>query len=243
MRKSTIALLLTGILFIVGCTSTIGSWYSRSEALYLKKLTYKIVQLDASTIKIYYSDYKFYIVENYEDGVRDNDILPHKFCIPIEYTYGRRPISNKYFKLNGKNYTIGVSSTNKKVATVIYDNCIEITGDGERSIEIAIDGIQVSIPIKVVRIPIKERLILNKEDVIGVLGVPDETQERYIPWARSALVNGFFYKPHYSNTSGLTVRHWRYNDYPEMIVSFNNSGAFISPGWNQVELKYYSLKE
>lgn len=165
-------------------------------------------------------------------------------------TVQKKPVEG-YFRVNGKAEKLTVRSSNRKIlgATrdfrpgkrqmsrdLIYtdDAGLSLTavGPGVASVTVTLAGQSVSIPMKVVQLPINgggfrdaaraDEAAHTKEEVIKILGLPDQRIEDYLSWPDSASVDGIYYSasdPRY----GVHIEHWKYNKYPGAVIAFNMS--------------------
>ncbi len=152
----------------------------------------------------------------------------------------KKPVAG-YFRVNGKPEKLTVRSSNEKVISVLaYEELSGLrfcaVGRGSANITVSLAGQSVSIPMKVVAIPVKGpqsggfaamkrgKVAHTKEDVIRILGLPDERVTRYLSWPESAFVDGIFYNAD-DPRWGVSIEHWKYKKFPNAVIHFAKDGT------------------
>ena len=170
----------------------------------------------------------------------------------VTYQTSGGSVQNKpvegYFRVNGKAEKLTVRSSDKKVLagnrfrpweekpegkeqlsrdlrySDDYGLNLVAVGPGVASITVTMAGQSVSIPMRVVQLPISGlklgRAAHTKDEVIEILGLPDERVERYLAWPDSATVDGIFYSAADHPRYGVSIEHWKYDKYPGAVVAF-----------------------
>ncbi|MBN1918814.1 MAG: SH3 domain-containing protein [Verrucomicrobia bacterium] len=147
-----------------------------------------------------------------------------------------------FFRVNGRAEMLRCASSNGSVVHVLgLDDDdgvrVEALAPGRANLLLSLAGQTVMVPLEVVQIPIRTgdfmigeqtgRAAHTKQDVIKILGLPDERQETLVQWPDSAFFVGQFFSP----PAGATwrVQRWRYRRYPGAeIVFVGNSAAYYA---------------
>ena len=108
---------------------------------------------------------------------------------------------------------------------------------GQTNVRFTLAGKTVSIPITVVQLPfrsaggldsgVRRRLRPNADrprgpspadDVVRLIGLPDEKEKHFISWPESATIDGIYYgssDPRWS----ISTEHWKFNKYPGAVIA------------------------
>jgi hypothetical protein len=149
----------------------------------------------------------------------------------------KKPIEG-HFRVNGKPEKLSFRSTDEAVVSVTgYDDnaglSVEALVPGTANIVVSLAGRSVAIPLKVVQIPIRAgdyriehatgQPSHTKEEVIKVLGLPDERQEIFVRWPESVFIAGHHYRPRAGAI--WLVQLWKYKRYPGAVITFTGNTA------------------
>jgi hypothetical protein len=146
----------------------------------------------------------------------------------------QKPIRG-FFKVNGTAEKLAFKSSDEKVVRILsYDDDeglrVEALAGGSADIIITLGIHTVKIPIRVVQIPVNTGDWLGKDnagkpshtqdDIIKILGLPDNREETHVSWPNSAGVVG----QHFSPVAGrhLRIVRWTYRKYPGAEIIFVN---------------------
>jgi len=145
----------------------------------------------------------------------------------------KKPVEG-HFRVNGKAEKLSVRSSNEQVISITaygddYGLSVNAVGPGSANVIVSLAGQSATIPMKVVVLPINGggfrtaakpgEAAHTKDEVIKVLGMPDERVERYLSWPDRTFVDGIFYSasdPRY----GVRIEHWKYSKFPNAVISF-----------------------
>lgn len=154
-----------------------------------------------------------------------------------------------FFRVNGKAAKLECRSSNEAVLRVVgYDDeeglCVEGLAPGKANIVVSLAGRSVEVPLKVVQIPVRTGDFRveehtggrshTREDVIKILGLPDDQKETFVRWPDFAFHAGHFFSPR-AGTS-WTIRHWKYDKYPGAEIIFvGDSSAYYARSGQTLE--------
>jgi hypothetical protein len=79
--------------------------------------------------------------------------------------------------------------------------------------------------VKIVELPIKTFPFGTPSgEVIKALGLPDDKSKVFVSWPDSKRIDGIFYNPRAGGAA--MAEHWRYKDYPGLVVSIMNGTVY-----------------
>jgi hypothetical protein len=227
MKKILLAIILSGFsLYLVFAQSNDFDNLARSTTSPI------ILTIDGEQIKVHFGDTFLYIMK---DSANSNTYYQPFYkdeVLPIEYN-GKIALKNKYLKINGRTITAKFQSNNKKSLQVDDVGHLTVFGPGQVIISVMIDDQIARIPINVIELPLYK--YMPDDNVIEILGVPDNTTNENITWPESDFFDGIFYA-YRSDTETRQIQHWYYDDYPKAIFSFeeNELKNCYMQGWDHM---------
>jgi hypothetical protein len=126
-----------------------------------------------------------------------------------------------FFRVDGKPQRVGFHSEDEKVVHVYEDGSAGFPGGGKTNVVVSLAGESVKVPVTVVQLPVNSGRYLTgspAEDVIRLMGLPDEKQKHYVSWPDSEIIDGIYYgssDPRW----GIATEHWKYRKYPGAVIA------------------------
>ncbi len=178
--------------------------------------------------------YRFSTVYTAENAADLMSNRPHfGVFFPIGYRKPGEQFTNPaagFIPVNGNPQKIEITSSDESVVKVYDDGSASFQSAGKVRITVRVAGESVLVPIAVVQLPLNAARFPNNatsaEEVIRLLGMPDEKNQHYFSWPDSKEVDGIFYSP--SVDGGISTEHWKYKKYPGMAIAIVGRA---SGGW------------
>ncbi len=126
-----------------------------------------------------------------------------------------------FVPVDGKPEKVIFSSSNPSIVTVNESGNASFKAGGNVTVTVKVASERIRIPIKVVEVPVYAGRYSDQatsaEEVIKLLGMPDEKEEHYVSWPDTELIDGIFYS---ADPGRITVtEHWKYKKYPGAVIA------------------------
>lgn len=182
---------------------------------------------------IKYGDTKYYIIEEGPLSYSFGDYTVYGYGhLYLETKNNANIINNYLIEVNDNTEKIIYNSSNPDILDINKNGQFEIKDNGNVVIIVSLLDKKAYIPIKVIKLPLKEGM--SEEEVIEILGMPDDITDTYISWPNSDFVDGIFYYRR-NDGCGRNILHWFYDEYPDAIIIFNyNLSSVAMSSWSNV---------
>jgi hypothetical protein len=146
-------------------------------------------------------------------------------------------LSNRHIKVSGITEEIQYSSNSNDIVVTNNGDFI-INTPGNFEIRASVRGKVAAFPIEATLIPIK--LEYSEDEVIGALGLPDNTNSKFIRYAYPEYLDGIYYQP--DKAAGMSVQHWFYDRFPDAIIYFRGQNFKLvkMKSWTDFSAKWYA---
>jgi len=205
---------------------------------------YVHTQIGKTHVVLGFNNSLVYVPKSYKGGFLDSSVSDGLSFTLGFLAEGADTVENaigNHVKVDGETVFAPFVSSDERVAKVYKDGSCGLAGRGKCTVGVELpNGEQLSINVKTKSIPLSFSTTYDErssaQNVVKILGLPDQKKEYSAKWPGAYSADGIGHAP---QNPGVTLRfeHWKYDDYPGLVLSFLKGQNLHKMGTVPLEVK------